>query len=205
MITYKSMATTFKYAKENVEDRIKCGAAIYGEDNMIVTIADTAGVQPSKIIFEEEGHFFDDRNGGRTETTSYSLREVRAPVMAVYLGSATKEDLNLFIIMANPNLISDSRIQDAFYSRLEVLQAEEAEQADEDLTSIHEAETVNFKEYMGYMKDAKMCRKDTFRHRDYSEDKEYPRLSDVIWDRYQAGNFTEITPLDMSFDDAPAE
>ena len=41
MITYKSMATTFKHVKEDVEDRIKCGAAIYGSDKTLINIVDT--------------------------------------------------------------------------------------------------------------------------------------------------------------------
>ena len=208
MVTYKDMATTFKHVKEDVEDRIKCGAAIYGRASTEIAIAETVGVQPSKKLFETGRQSVDCRKQtGTTPITFYSLKEASLPAIAICLGDASKDDLNLFAILADPHLVSVPRIQDAFYARLESLQAEEAAVASEDMTAVHEAETAEFREYMGYMQGAQIggARNDTFYHRDYSEDKEYPNLIDVGLARYKSGNYTEVVPMDIPLDDTPTE
>lgn len=210
MFTHKSMATTFKHTKEDVEDRIKCGAALYGAASAeSMGIADSVEVNLSSKLFKKGGqgyHYTVTRE--EIPVTYYSLISARPSVTAVCLGDASRDDLNLFACMANPDLLTLPMIKDAFFGRLSAIQAEEAAEAGEDMTAIHEAETAEFEEFVGYMEDTQVLHGAHF-HKDYSPEKkaagEYPQLTDVALERYRAGNYTEIVPLGISMDDTPTE
>ena len=53
MIIGKSMAEYFKETKQDVEDRIVCGAGIFGTDSATAEIEDALGVNPSPLLFRQ--------------------------------------------------------------------------------------------------------------------------------------------------------
>ena len=176
MIIDRPMPEAFKEIKEDVEDRIACGAAIYGTDHRVFTITDELGYKPSELLFER-GSSTVINYGDRRDVpvTYYSLKTNKIGVIKFCLGAASRDDLNMFICMADPDMLSISGVQKAFFDRLKEIQAED-QAAQIGSPEANAAEVAQFKEYMGYMENTQYKDRDIFLHSSYSEDKQYPEL-----------------------------
>lgn len=136
--------------------------AIYGlADCMQSIMVNKKGVRPnctSGLINESE-----EKEGLTGRDGEFLRREYYLNIVGIdeKMRSATRDELNLFLVLADPDILDNEKVQAAFFDRLSTLQKEEMAQKvsqnkgdDSNLESQHEEETKQYAQFFGFFKGA---------------------------------------------------
>lgn len=135
--------------------------AIYGTADYTQSImVNQKGIRPncsSGLIIESEEKEGLTGRDGKFLRREYSL----TPVGIEYkMQDATRDELDLFLVLANPKILNNEAIQTSFFDRLSTIQKEESVQkvlehtSDAALREQHNEETEQYSEFFGLFQGA---------------------------------------------------
>lgn len=166
MLYFTKTHDAFKRRCTTAKDDAVRNIAIYGDVCKVATFPMGLGIktsddlfnksQPQKIVFgRNEGYI------GR----HYSLATTKPEEIVECMESATRDDLNIFMCVASPELLLDEKVSDAFFTRLDVIQKDE-EAAQADLADQHAQETAEYKDYLSMYEGCVKTAGGAYFHRD---------------------------------------
>lgn len=143
-------------------NRADHGQAIYGTADMAQSLmVNKKGIRPdcsSGLIIESE-----EMDGLTNRDGSFLRREycLNARGIEENMQNATRDELNLFLVLADPKILNNETIQAAFFDRLSTIQKEEGVQdvlqhggGNLELRDRHEEETEKYSEFFGFFQNA---------------------------------------------------
>lgn len=170
---FKKRLSETEDACKNPQERVIYGSAHYAQQIIVHTMQDIKENYarpncPNKIFTESEPKAGSTGRDGVILYRGYTLDVSKNDILNK-LSVATRDELNLFLILANPTILNNDKVQKAFLDRVSIIQKEEKthpeKQNEENL-----AYTKFFKNIHGAIYDSS---KDAFSLKDIPTNKNY--------------------------------
>jgi len=165
------MSTVYFSAKHAFDERLKDVTAAASSDNKKVAIYGT-GTQKLEVIVKDKGVRPDCVSGlinESSETDAFTMRDGDVKVRSYKvneeniienMGNATRDELNLFMSLANPKILNDRDVQSSFFDRVSKIQERDffeaavGHRSSEGLEEAHMEETAGYTEFYSKVQGA---------------------------------------------------